>query len=77
MFGNVYILAILNMGGEDFACYLEKIPGAFLILSSANAECQSDIPHHNPKFQIDESVLWKGSAVFVSIVEDFFVDTNS
>lgn len=66
-----------NMGGEDFACYLEKTPGAFLILSSANTECQSDIPHHNPKFQIDESVLWKGSAVFVAIVEDFFADTNS
>lgn len=25
-----------NMGGEDFAYYLEKLPGAYLFLSSAN-----------------------------------------
>lgn len=61
-----------NMVGEDFAFYLEKVPGAFMFLSSANAALGSDVPHHNSRFQIDESVLWKGSAVFVSIVEDFF-----
>lgn len=60
-----------NMGGEDFAYYLEKAPGAFMFLSSANHEKQTDVPHHNPKFDVDESVLHMGSAVFVSIVEDF------
>ncbi|RRD63373.1 amidohydrolase [Fretibacterium sp. OH1220_COT-178] len=60
-----------NMGGEDFAYYLEKAPGAFMFLSSANHEKHTDVPHHNPKFDVDESVLHMGSAVFVSIVEDF------
>lgn len=60
-----------NMGGEDFACYLEKVPGAFMFLSSANHEKHTDIPHHNPKFDVDEDVFYMGSAVFVSIVEDF------
>lgn len=60
-----------NMGGEDFAYYLEKAPGAFMFLSSANHEKRTDVPHHNPKFDVDESVLHMGSAVFVSIVEDF------
>ena len=27
-----------NMGGEDFAYYLEKAPGAFMFLSSSNPE---------------------------------------
>lgn len=60
-----------NMGGEDFAYYLEKVPGAFMFLSSANHEKGTDGPHHNPKFNVDEDVLWEGSAVFVSIVEEF------
>lgn len=60
-----------NMGGEDFAYYLEKVPGAFMFLSSANPAKGTDVPHHNPKFDVDEDVFWKGSAVFVAIVEEF------
>lgn len=60
-----------NMGGEDFAYYLNEIPGAFLFLSSSNAEKHTDVPHHNPKFNVDEDVFWIGSAVFVRIVEKY------
>ncbi len=60
-----------NMGGEDFAYYLEKKRGAFMFLSSADSAKHTDVPHHNPKFMLDEDVFWKGSAVFVSIAEDF------
>lgn len=60
-----------NMGGEDFANYLQKIPGAFFFLSSSNPEKGTDIPHHNPKFNIDEDVMWKGVVSFVKIVNKF------
>lgn len=60
-----------NMAGEDFAYYLEKAPGAFLFLSSSNPEKGTDVPHHNPRFNVDEDVLWEGPAAFVSIVEEF------
>ena len=60
-----------NMGGEDFAYYLEKVPGAFMFLSSSNPEKHTDVAHHNPKFNVDEDVLWMGSAVFVAITEKF------
>ena len=60
-----------NMGGEDFAYYLEKAPGAFMFLSSANPALHTDVPHHNCKFNVDESVLWEGSAVFVAIAEKY------
>lgn len=59
-----------NMGSEDFSEYLALRPGAFYFLSSA-ADPSTRIPHHNPRFDIDEDVLWKGSAVFVSIAEEF------
>jgi len=59
-----------NMGSEDFSEYLALKPGAFYFLSSASDEA-TRVPHHNPRFNIDESVLWKGSAVFVSIAQEF------
>ncbi len=60
-----------NMGGEDFAYYLSEKPGAFMFLSSSDHAKMTDIPHHNPRFNIDEDVLWEGSAVFVRIAERF------
>ncbi|MGN0838986.1 MAG: M20 family metallopeptidase [Pyramidobacter sp.] len=59
------------MGGEDFAFYLMKCPGAFLLLSSADHAKGTDKPHHSPGFNVDEDVFWKGSAVFVSIAEKY------
>lgn len=67
-----------NMGGEDFANYQQglneagfekKTPGTFMFLSSANKEKGTCVAHHNPKFDVDEDVLWKGSAVYVAIAE--------
>lgn len=70
--GNVITkLPAPNMGGEDFAYYLEKLPGAFMFLSSSNPAKGTDVAHHNPKFNVDEDVLWEGAAVFVAIVEEF------
>lgn len=60
-----------NMGGEDFAYYVKEIPGAFMFLSSSNPEKHTDVPHHNPYFNVDEDVFWIGSALFVRIVERF------
>lgn len=60
-----------NMGGEDFALYLQKAPGAFMFLSSVNPAKKTDYPHHNPKFDVDEDVFWMGSASFVAIAEKF------
>lgn len=60
-----------TMGGEDFAYYLQKCPGAFIVMSSCNHEKHADYPHHNPKFDVDEDVFWTGSAVFVAIAEEF------
>lgn len=60
-----------NMGGEDFAYYLQEVPGSFFFLSSSNPEKHTDVPHHNPLFNVDEDVLYMGSAAFVSIVEHY------
>lgn len=60
-----------NMGSEDFAFFLEKVPGAFMFLSSSNPEKGTNVTHHNPVFNVDEDVLWEGTACFVNIAEKF------
>lgn len=53
------------MVGEDFSEYLTDIPGAFFFLGAGNEKKDCSYPHHHPKFQIDEDVLWKGCALFI------------
>ena len=59
------------MGSDNFSCYLEQPPGAYLFLSSSNPEKGTDVDHHNCRFEIDEDVLWEGTAVFAQIAVDF------
>ena len=53
-----------TMGGEDFAFYLLKTKGAFIALGLHNEEKGIIHPHHHPKFNVDEEVLWKGTATY-------------
>ena len=58
------IEADLTMGGEDFAFYLNKTKGAFICLGLYNEEKGIIHPHHHPKFDVDEVILWKGAAIY-------------
>ena len=53
-----------SMGGEDFAFYTQKTKGVFLTLGIQNEEKGITAPHHHPRFQVDEDVLWKGTALY-------------
>jgi len=58
---NVIELSEPTMVGEDMSYYLEKVPGTYFFLRSVP---KGEIyPHHNSKFNIDESILWKGAAL--------------
>ncbi|MBU8880575.1 amidohydrolase [Bacillus sp. FJAT-29790] len=43
-----------QMGGEDFAYYLQHVKGAFFFTGAQNPEWDTTYPHHHPKFNIDE-----------------------
>lgn len=51
-----------EMGSEDFGVYLQSTPGAIFHLGVA-LEDKSHQIHHNPKFDIDDSILYIGSAL--------------
>jgi len=52
------------MGGEDFAYYLQKVPGAFFFFGSGNGR---DYPHHHPKFDIDERALPEAALLMANL----------
>jgi amidohydrolase len=58
------------MGGEDFSAYGERAPAAFFWVGSGNEELGTTWPHHHPRFDIDESALRRGAAVFVRTALD-------
>jgi amidohydrolase len=46
-----------SMGGEDFAYYLEKVPGTFFFTGAKPPETETPYPHHHPKFDFDENAM--------------------
>ncbi len=68
--GNVEILKP-SMGGEDFAYYLEKIPGSFFRLGCRNEEKGIIHPFHSTLFDIDEEVLPFGVEMFTRIIDRY------
>lgn len=54
---SIYTKPLANMGVEDFAYYVEKIPGAFFNLGVGNISKGITAPLHNDKFDIDEDSL--------------------
>ena len=51
--------------GEDFAIYLEKIPGVFWVLGVCPLEQESMPPLHNPRMAPDENAKKAGIALMV------------
>jgi amidohydrolase len=56
----------LIMGSEDFSYFSHAAPSVFVNLGVGNAEKKSNISHHSPKFDVDESVLYLGAALHAS-----------
>jgi amidohydrolase len=52
------------MGGEDFAYFLQKVPGAFVMLGMGDNQ---PYPHHNARFDIDERVLPLGVRLMTGV----------
>ncbi len=48
------------MPGEDFPYFAENCMGFFVELGTRNAEKGCDMPHHNPKYKMDEDALLYG-----------------
>ena len=55
-------LGFLNLAGEDFAHYMERIPGSFLRIGAREPGGEV-IPAHAPRFHAAEGAIFVGAAV--------------
>lgn len=70
-----HILERPEMGGEDAAFFFAKAPGCYFYLQCPSP-CPQDgkiYPGHNPKFCIDDSQLYLGTAVFLETVQELLL----
>jgi len=61
-----------SMAGEDFAAYAARVPGVFIFLGTGNPEKESNYPHHNPRFNIDEDTLPLGVELYIRSAIEYF-----
>jgi amidohydrolase len=52
---------------EDFSYFLERRPGAFILVGAGNRDRGIEAPHHSPEFDIDESVLPLGTELLTRL----------
>ncbi|MNW34147.1 putative hydrolase YxeP [compost metagenome] len=59
------------MPAEDFAYYLQHVPGCFMLVGAGNESKGILHPHHHPKFDIDEEAMLYGACLLISMTESY------
>ncbi|MFF2288946.1 M20 metallopeptidase family protein [Peribacillus butanolivorans] len=62
-------------GMEDFAFYLQKVPGTFFYVGGANPAMNAIYPHHHPKFNVDEESMLYIGKMFIALVFNYLSNT--
>lgn len=73
LFGAKSIKKIVNpsMGGEDFARYVQLVPGAMFFLGVGNSRIGANRAWHDPRFKADEDAIPIGAAILTKSAIDF------
>ncbi len=75
MYGEEYLTHLDTiMGSEDFSEYTQCCDGIFSFLGSRNREKNITYTNHHEQFDVDESVLKRGSALYAQFAFDFLND---
>jgi amidohydrolase len=60
-----------SMGGEDFAYYLEKVPGCFFLIGVEPPGQKFYPPLHSDRYDFTDAALAVGMRMFVGLVQNF------
>ncbi len=60
-----------TMGGEDFSCYMQQVPGIFIRVGTGG-----QYPGHHPKFTVDPAALVPAAAYFAQLAEDWLAQNR-
>lgn len=64
----VYQIPLPSMGGEDFAHYLQRLPGALVRVGSRSGP-ETSYPLHDARFDIDENVLAPAATLMYNVLK--------
>ncbi len=64
-------VASMSMGSEDFAWYMEQVPGCVYRLGTHTEEAQSHLALHNPEIRFGEKALLTGVEVMSSVALEY------
>ncbi|BBH21565.1 peptidase M20 [Paenibacillus baekrokdamisoli] len=71
----IAVLDTPSLAGEDFAYFLDKAPGAMLLIGIRNEQRGITFPLHHPEFDLDESALLIGARLYIQLaVESLLVE---
>lgn len=63
----VYMIPLPSMGGEDFAHYIEKVPGALVRVGTRSSD-ETAFPLHHACFDIDEQALAPAARLMANVL---------
>jgi len=63
-------------GSEDFAYYMEKVPGFFAFIGCNNSKIGAVYSNHSDKFTVDETVLHRGAALYAQFAYDYLKEQS-
>jgi amidohydrolase len=64
-----------EMGAEDFSFFTQRAPGCYVLLG-ATPPGEAMRPHHNPHFDVDESIIPLGAAVLAEMARRYLEATQ-
>ena len=62
----------ISIASEDFSEFSGRVPGVFMFLGAGNHHKETNFPHHNSRFNIDEDILTNGVAMYVEGTLNYF-----
>ena len=60
-----------SMGGEDFAYYLEKVPGCFFLVGVEPIDRDGYPPLHSDRYDFTDAAIVTGVRMFVELARNF------
>lgn len=64
-------IASPSMAAEDFSYYLQNVPGCFIFVGANKDSTQPIIPHHHPRFDIEEKSMKHAAELLIHMTLNY------
>ncbi len=73
----IHTMESVNVGADDASYFMQDVPGCYFFLCNGKSDENGMLyPHHNSRFQIDDSVLYEAVAIMAQAADDYLTQNN-